>query len=144
MCGINFLLREEDPGESAIQAMNTALYHRGPDHTGFHKLDFGDFAGYLGNTRLRILDPDSRSDQPFVSEDGRYMLSFNGEIFNYFDLKNDLRGRNIVFRTNSDTEVLFHTLIHHGEDSLSKFNGMFSLVFLDLQQQKAIQHIALG
>jgi len=123
MCGIlgyNFEVDAITP--SQVQT------HRGPDYTGVGK--FGAFT--LIHNRLSIIDLSPESNQPFVSEDGRYVIVFNGEIYNYQTLKNDLKSR-YSFRTNSDTEVLLYSYIAYGEQCLDRLVGMFSFAIYDTQ-----------
>ncbi|WP_254328316.1 asparagine synthase (glutamine-hydrolyzing) [Paenibacillus sp. MZ03-122A] len=86
----------------------------------------------LGHNRLSILDLDRRSDQPFFSDDGRYVIIFNGEIYNYKELASSY---SIQMRTNSDTELLLKLYIQYGPQMLNWLNGMFSFIVLDIQQK---------
>lgn len=107
--------------------MLARLVHRGPDGQGVWR---GQDV-QLGHRRLSILDLEGGS-QPMVSPNGRYVLTFNGEIFNAPDLRRDMESQGIVFHTrNSDTEVLLHLLIRDGEAALTQLNGMFAFAFWD-------------
>lgn len=121
--------------EAAIRHMTAATMHRGPDAMAFHKAeaDFGRI--YFGHNRLKILDISDKANQPFFSEDGRYVLLFNGEIYNYPELRQSLRRQGSVFRTESDTEVVLQLLIRNGQPGLAQLNGMFALAFYDAQEQ---------
>src|SRR5262245_20541051 len=105
MCGITGILRtggsSVERGE--LEAMTTAIAHRGPDGFGYH-IDRG--VG-LGHRRLSIIDLEGGS-QPLSNEDGSIHVTFNGEIYNYRDLRSELEGHGHTFRTRSDTEVLVH------------------------------------
>ena len=127
MCGINGIyqfsgLKVE---RSHVAEMNDSLKHRGPDAKG----EFRDDFVHLGHQRLSIIDLDQRSNQPFVSDDGKHVLVFNGEIYNYQEIKAKLP--NFNFRTNSDTEVVLAAYLEWGENCLRMFNGMFA--FCDLE-----------
>src|SRR5690606_15212986 len=86
--------------------------------------------------RLAIIDLDHRSDQPF--EDQRFLLVFNGEIYNYHNLKSQLQAKGVSFKTTSDTEVLFYLLREHGIGALGLLNGMFAFFWLDKFEKKFI------
>lgn len=120
MCGIYFNSREIAPNE-VIKKL-AFLKDRGPDYQGFIYKNSKTF----GHTRLSIIDLDERSNQPMVVDS--YTIVFNGEIYNYEDIRNELLKKEIKFKTESDTEVLLKGYIHYGEKILDKINGMFSFV----------------
>jgi len=136
MCGISGIVRQnQDPiALETLQRMATCLKHRGPDDEGFWQSPGVGF----GFRRLSIIDL-SRGHQPMVSPDGRYALIFNGEIYNFQNLRSDLEktGRH-RFVTLSDTEVLLHTLIEYGEAGLTQLRGMFALAFYDRQDHSLL------
>lgn len=101
--------------------------HRGPDSQQLCMLQ----SMILGHNRLSIIDTHERSNQPFADDSGRYHMVFNGEIYNYQELKNELLGKGIRFETSSDTEVLFRLLIEQGRESLERLRGCFSIAFYD-------------
>jgi asparagine synthase (glutamine-hydrolysing) len=105
--------------------------HRGPDATAFYLHHFGDATIYFGHNRLKIIDFSDAANQPFFSQDQRYVLVYNGEIYNYQALRSHLQQQGITFRTNSDTEVILQLLIREGKKGLEKLNGMFALAFFD-------------
>ncbi len=131
MCGISGIFGAEAPvrrREALVEEMSARLAHRGPDGEGM-----ASGPGFcLGHRRLAIIDP-AHAAQPMRTPDGRYALSFNGEIYNYVELRQRLTQRGIVFRTFSDTEVLLHLLALEGERALPQLNGMFALSFVDTQ-----------
>jgi asparagine synthase (glutamine-hydrolysing) len=134
MCGINLIIDKANQLDSGpIEKMNQALYHRGPDNNSFEKLNFHGQRIHLGHTRLKIIDLCDSANQPFTSENGKYHLLFNGMIYNFYQLKNQLIDEGISFETRSDTEVLFHWLLKKGKGGLSDLDGMFALVFIDLE-----------
>lgn len=106
--------------------------HRGPDNLGKWVID-GQVA--LGHNRLSILDLSEAANQPFQSPDGRYQLAFNGEIYNYLEIRKKLAS-SFTFRTQSDTEVLLFAYIQWGEACLHQFNGMFSFAIWDTWEKK--------
>lgn len=123
MCGILFT---DDPriSEEKFSAALDRLEHRGPDSRGCRAIG----AARLGHTRLKIQDLDDRSNQPFYSRDGRYVVTFNGEIYNFQALA---KQHNLSLRTTSDTEVLVELYAAHGSRMLPWLNGMFAFVILD-------------
>jgi asparagine synthase (glutamine-hydrolysing) len=113
----------------------TLIQHRGPDYKTYKR-----FANknVFGHARLSIIDTEERSNQPFISEDGNFVLIFNGEIYNFHELKNNLIKEGIEFKTSSDTEVLFHLLIKEGKEAVKKLDGFFAFAFHDLKNKKSL------
>jgi asparagine synthase (glutamine-hydrolysing) len=107
--------------------MNEIQKHRGPDDYGI----WNDSHCVLGHRRLSIIDLSSNGHQPFLSDDNRYCLTYNGEIYNYLEIREDLKKRGIPFRTNTDTEVLLKAYLAFGKDCLNRFNGMFAFAIYD-------------
>ncbi|MDI6034161.1 asparagine synthase (glutamine-hydrolyzing) [Flavobacterium sp. LB2P84] len=130
MCGIAGIIG--DYKSVQLDAMLTSQYHRGPDSTG-HFFDEG-FAA-LGHNRLAIIDLSPQSNQPFLDSSGRYSLVFNGEIYNYIELKAQLQEQ-YTFKTESDTEVLLAAYLVYGVACLQKCNGMFAFAIWDAQEKK--------
>ncbi|WP_367757399.1 asparagine synthase (glutamine-hydrolyzing) [Flavobacterium sp. WC2430] len=130
MCGIAGIVG--DFNNYQLDAMLLSQHHRGPDVTGTY-ID-GGFAS-LGHNRLAIIDLSPQSNQPFLDPVGRYVLVFNGEIYNYIELKAELKGH-YVFKTDSDTEVLLAAFLIYGKQCLQKLNGMFSFAIWDIQDKK--------
>ena len=130
MCGIAGIIGA--CGTHQLDAMLLSQHHRGPDATG--KYNDGNFAA-LGHNRLAIIDLSPQSNQPFLDTSGRYVLVFNGEIYNYIELKAELDGH-YTFKTDSDTEVLLAAFIIYGNQCLQKLNGMFSFAIWDNQNKK--------
>ena len=130
MCGIAGLWTREQPiDERMLRGMGDRIVHRGPDHQGIH-IDATHRVGLL-NQRLSILDLDPRANQPVVSADGRYAMVFNGEIYNYRELRGELEARGMHFRTSGDTEVLLACYSAYGKACLQRLNGMFAFAILD-------------
>ena len=112
--------------------MLSAIVHRGPDDTG--KWHGSRVA--LGQQRLTILDLSTRANQPMLTPGGRSVLVYNGEVYNFRELRRELEGEGIQFRTSGDTEVVLQALHHWGpERSIPRFDGMFAFAYLDLREQ---------
>lgn len=131
MCGIAGLFSTDGatPAEADVAAMNDALAHRGPDGAGIWLS--ADGRCRFGHRRLAILDVDHRSDQPMLSADGRHALIFNGEIYNFLEVRAELAAKGHRFRTESDTEVVLAAWREWGEAMLPRFNGMWALAIYD-------------
>jgi asparagine synthase (glutamine-hydrolysing) len=133
LCGILGYFSDINSQISSAK-FNESLYllqHRGPDDQGYKYIDHQNWRGFIGQTRLSIIDLSENGHQPFESEDGRFSLVYNGEIYNYIELKDELFSLGHKFRSKSDTEVLLHAWMEWGESSLSKLVGMFSFAILD-------------
>lgn len=126
MCGIFGVVPAERatiPDESAVWRSAALLRHRGPDSSGVH---VAPGIG-LAHTRLALLDLNPRSAQPFWDNDREYCLIYNGEIYNYRQLRDELENDGIEFRTTSDTEVVLKSVLHWGiETAVNRFEGMFA------------------
>ncbi len=130
MCGIaGFYCSNDSFNSEDLATMTNTMTHRGPDAAGFHSED----GCHLGHRRLSILDVSENSNQPFYSKDGRYVMVFNGEIYNYLELKKKYE---ISTVTTSDTEVLIELFAKIGDSFLDELNGMFSIVIFDKQQKE--------
>lgn len=138
MCGIvGIKLFNDFIKKNHIDAVEKGLLdqqHRGPDANGI----FHDEKVVLGHNRLSIIDKKKRSNQPMTDESGRYQLIFNGEIYNYADLKNNLLRKEIHFKTSSDTEVLLYHLIEKGTEGINDLDGCFSFAFYDSKEDELI------
>lgn len=137
MCGITGVFAFNEIGRFNLPNISLAtetLEHRGPD---FQKVFVGDFVA-LGHRRLSIIDLNPQSNQPMSAEDGRFQLVFNGEIYNYKILRQELISKGVQFRTESDTEVLLKLLIHEGKNALNKLNGFFAFAFYDQQKEEML------
>lgn len=130
MCGIAGIVGT-DIKQTDLGIMLMEQTHRGPDHTGVY-FDKG-FAA-IGHNRLSIIDLSENANQPFTDNSGSYQLSFNGEIYNYEELKEELQ-KYYQFKTSSDTEVLLAAYVVWGKDCLDKFIGMFSFAIWDVEQK---------
>ena len=132
MCGIIGVVGKETT-QKTIETARDKLSSRGPDDSGMFYDDGSNVA--LGHRRLAIIDVSKAGHQPMESADGRYVISFNGEIYNYLELKDELTSR-YKFKTRTDTEVLLTSYIEEGEKCLSKLNGMFAFAIWDKKERK--------
>ena len=130
MCGINGILHlqsQKKVDERILTQMRDALEHRGPDDKGIYiQQNIG-----LGHRRLSILDVTSAGHQPFLSEDGRYAMVYNGEIYNFKEFYAELKSKGFEIRTHSDTEVLMKLFQLYGLKMLHRLNGMFAIAIWD-------------
>lgn len=133
MCGfVGFV--DNNSGIDKVNAINEMLdtiIHRGPDSAGV----FNDENITLGFRRLKIIDLSKESDQPMYNEDKSCVLVFNGEIYNYKELRNELIERGHIFKSNTDSEVLIHSYEEYGVDLLQKIRGMFAFAIWDKKNQ---------
>jgi len=134
MCGIAIAigLNGRPIERVAIERMAKSLFHRGPDDSGIYL----DGAVGMGFRRLSILDLSEAGHQPMVSEDEQYVLVFNGEIFNYVELRSELRQLGYQFRSSGDSEVLLAAYREWGRECLSKLNGMWAFVIYDRRHRR--------
>jgi asparagine synthase (glutamine-hydrolysing) len=129
MCGIAGYWAADPPDPETLAVFTDLLAHRGPDGFGYLSADSGRLG--FGHRRLAILDPDPRSRQPMLTEDGRYAIVFNGEIYDFLEVRDELRAKGHSFRTESDTEVVLHAYAEWGPGCQSKFNGMWAFAIWD-------------
>lgn len=136
MCGFITIYRQDGvspDGHAAVCALR-ALAHRGPDDEGV----FTDGGVFFGHRRLSILDLSSAGHQPMLSRDGQVALVFNGQIYNYLELKHELNGRGYVFRSTCDTEVLLAAYLAWGESCFERLRGMWAVVIWDKRSQSLV------
>ena len=112
------------PSDPVLKSAMSSIAHRGPDSSGSTREVTTNGTLVLGFNRLAIIDLSDSASQPFQSTDGRFTLAFNGEIYNYLELRKELITRDYKFRTNSDTEVLLAAWREWGKESLNKLIGM--------------------
>lgn len=136
MCGINGSLTRRAVGRGELServgAMNGAIAHRGPDGSGVFERD----GVALGHQRLSIIDLSDAGAQPMHSADGALTLVFNGEIYNYLELTEELRALGCEFRSHSDSEVILHAYRVWGEGCVRRFNGMWAFAIWDERERK--------
>jgi len=136
MCGIaGFTRLRNGPAEAdgLIRAMTDTLARRGPDGHGY----YGDAGIQLGHRRLSIIDI-AGGTQPMATPDGRFVIIYNGEIYNYIELRKSLEAQGVTFNTHSDTEVLLRQMAMHGEAGLAGLNGMFAFALWDRDQRRLL------
>ncbi len=133
MCGlVGFINLNGDPVEQKLlKTMTDSIAHRGPDGEGF--LIEQNIA--LGHRRLSIIDLTSSGDQPMFTSEGRFALIYNGEIYNYRELRVELQSLGYKFKGTSDSEVVLYSLAEWKEEAFLKFNGMFAIAFLDRHEK---------
>ena len=135
MCGISGFVnrdRERPADEALLRRMTEAIAHRGPDGSG----SFVEGPVALGHRRLSIIDLSSNGAQPMHNEDGAVTVTFNGEIYNYLTLRDELIARGHAFRSRCDTEVLVHGYEEWGDALPERLNGMFAFAIYDRAKRK--------
>jgi asparagine synthase (glutamine-hydrolysing) len=137
MCGLVGLLRWGGVTQNDLAQVKSAaevLAHRGPDGSGF----WFDSQVALGFRRLKVIDLSPAGDQPMANEDASLHVVFNGEIYNYRELREELRGKGHVFKSQSDTEVLLHGFEEWGEELLPRLRGMFAFALWDSKHRRLL------
>lgn len=134
MCGIAgiFNLNGEPVSPVILRKMTDAIAHRGPDGEGFY---IDSFIG-LGHRRLAVIDLSPAGHQPMAIKEGQYTITYNGEIYNYQELKIELQSLGHQFRSKTDTEVILRSYLEWGENCIQKFNGMFAFAIWDKTRQE--------
>ena len=134
MCGIAGILNLDGApaSESIVTSMADAIIHRGPD--GFGHWAEGPAA--IGHRRLAIIDLSELGKQPMHSTDGRYVMSYNGEVYNFQELRTELEGLGHAFRSHSDSEVVLHAWMEWGTKAVLRFNGMFAFAIFDRKEHQ--------
>lgn len=138
MCGIAGLYNfrnqyDSTTGRAIVSQFCQLLSHRGPDATGLWAS--ADNLCILGHTRLAVIDLDQRSNQPMADFQNRYIISFNGEIYNFHEIKKTLQRQGTIFKTESDTEVLLEAYVLWGEKLFTLLDGMFAIAIYDTQEK---------
>jgi asparagine synthase (glutamine-hydrolysing) len=133
MCGVAGIIdyQSKTNSKSLIESMLRTIIYRGPDESGIYHSPIAT----LGNVRLSIIDI-AGGQQPLSDPSGRYWIVFNGEIFNYLDLRKDLEGKGCIFRTQSDTEVLVQLYTVYGKRCLDLLNGQFAFAIWDKMKEE--------
>jgi asparagine synthase (glutamine-hydrolysing) len=136
MCGVAGLLNLDGAPVSPVtlQRMTDAIAHRGPDGQGH----WTEGCVGLGHRRLAIIDLSPAAHQPMVNADHRYVLSYNGEIYNYRELRSELETLGYWFRSASDSEVVLNALVEWGKGALLRFNGMFAFALWDRRERRLL------
>ena len=136
MCGIAgiYKFNNEPIVKKTLIRFTDSMHHRGPDGSGYELFE-SETVG-LGQRRLAILDLSEAGKQPMSYADQRYWITYNGEVFNFSDVKKELVKLNYSFKSNSDTEVILAAYIQWGKDCLNKFNGMWAFAIWDNQKKE--------
>lgn len=134
MCGIAGILNFNDKPVSTVQLrrMTDAIAHRGPDDEG----QWAEGPAGLGHRRLSIIDLSTAGHQPMQSVEGRYVLTYNGEVYNFQELRSELKAKGHCFRSKTDSEVVLRAYIEWGRDAITRFNGMFALAIWDRESKE--------
>jgi len=137
MCGVaGYIFRNGKVDQPLIAKMTDVMQHRGPDASGTWISPDKHVA--LGHRRLSIIDLSSNANQPMLSKNRPVVVSFNGEIYNYKEIRRELVSQGCQFRTESDTEVLLEAYCHWGVDCFSRFDGMFAVAIYDTESRRLV------
>lgn len=134
MCGIAGIIQKTQVNKELMGEMLKAISHRGPDDEGVWFGKNGNIA--LGHRRLSIIDLSPAGHQPMASPDGNFVVVYNGEIYNFQEIRDELEKKGHDFKSKSDTEVLLHSYMEWGEECLDRLNGMFAFAIWDEKEQK--------
>ena len=134
MCGIAGIFGQADEG--LAREFCRVLVHRGPDDEGYHVSADGPVT--LASRRLAILDLSPAGHQPMFTADGRCVLVYNGELYNFLELREQMAGRGRKFRSRCDTEVVLESIAENGSEALAQFNGMFAFAFWDAHERRGL------
>src|SRR5665647_279029 len=134
MCGIaGYISLNNTITEQQLKQAALLMEHRGPDANGFYFSD--DKAVGLAHRRLSILDLSTSANQPMFSADGRYCIVFNGEVYNFKELKEQLADKGASLKTTADTEVILELFVQQGTSCFAKMNGMFAFAIFDIKEK---------
>ena len=137
MCGITGLYNysgQQVDSKSIIKKIMNIQHNRGPDDNGMWQSKCKKI--FFGHNRLSVIDLSTNGNQPFISSDDYFVITFNGEIYNFLEIKNELLKKNVTFKSNSDTEVIIESYKYWGLDFLKKLRGMFAFAIWDSAQKK--------
>jgi asparagine synthase (glutamine-hydrolysing) len=141
MCGIVGFVgppNSEERARAFVHATMEAQHARGPDSRGLYQKVIRDNVVVLGHNRLSIIDLSNAAHQPMTDSSGRCTITFNGEIYNYLELKRELESHSARFRTNSDTEVILESYKYWGKQFVDRLNGMFAFAIIDEEEQNLL------
>lgn len=137
MCGIAGIIAPSGTFQpETISRMVRAISHRGPDDCGFEQLQGSGSDIWLGNTRLAILDLSDAGHQPMTDPESGNWIVYNGEVYNYREIREDLKGKGLYFHSDTDTEVLLKAYGEFGRDCVERFRGMFAFAIWDSRKQE--------
>jgi len=138
MCGICGYVNKKLIDTSILTRMNDTMYHRGPDDSGEWEIQMDDYAVGLAQRRLSILDLSELGHQPMVSSFGDAIITYNGEIYNFMELRAELEKKSYSFISTCDTEVILAAYQEWGTDCFARFNGMFAIAIYDHSSDRLI------
>ena len=138
MCGISgvYATHITERHKSIIDSVIKSQFNRGPDHQATTTINVKQSQVLLGHNRLSILDLSAQANQPMWDPTGRYCIVYNGEIYNYIELKAELQNYGLIFTTHSDTEVILNAFAYWGIAALQRFCGPFAFALFDRQKEE--------
>jgi asparagine synthase (glutamine-hydrolysing) len=134
MCGILGIINNSLPEKEGLKIILDSLTHRGPDDEGIWIHREAENQVFLGQKRLSIIDLSTAGNQPMTEESGRFCITYNGELYNYVDIRAELKQKGVKFHSETDTEVVLKAWREWGSLCLKKFNGMFAFAIYDCQE----------
>jgi len=138
MCGIVGFITKEKIAKNVFEEMVSSLHHRGPNDSGYQIIIENSKKLFFGHTRLSILDISNNAHQPMISENENFILIYNGEMYNYIELKNELKKLGYDFKSSGDSEVVLKSFLEWGNNCFNKFNGMWALAIYDKINKRII------
>lgn len=135
MCGICGFVHNRQVDNNTISEMTDVLSHRGPDDKGVYIENIDGIQVGLGHRRLSVLDLSPNGHQPMFSPDNDVVIVYNGEIYNFHELREELKNVGATFKSNCDTEVILHSYLAWGISCVNRFNGMFAIAILDCKEK---------
>src|SRR6266446_80141 len=140
MCGIAGIVSSErdESLSAALSRMVSIQHHRGPDGEGRWTSRVGNSQVWLGHNRLKIVDLTEAGHQPMFLPELNHGIIYNGEVYNYRELRTELEARGATFQSQCDTEVVLWALAIWGEDAFARFNGMWALAWLDADRKRLV------
>src|SRR5579862_3107235 len=139
MCGLFGVVSANPVASGVLEAAQTLQMHRGPDAQSVQRLQVGRWHVGLAHQRLAIIDLSAAGNQPMLSPSGRSLIAYNGEVYNYLEMRSELESRGVVFRTRTDTEVIAAACEQYGvAQALNMMNGMWALVWIDLARPRIV------
>lgn len=138
MCGICGYISKRKIGDDALEAMNDTMYHRGPNDSGIYQVEVEDKYFGFAQRRLSIMDLSVLGHQPMFSETNEYVIVFNGEVYNYRDLREELIEKGHIFKSDCDTEVILAAYMEWGDAAIEKLDGMFAFAILNLKTGRTV------
>ena len=138
MCGICGYISKISIPDDVLIRMRDTMSHRGPNDAGIWQTQFSVGVVGLAHRRLSIFDLSELGHQPMLNDDGSIAIVFNGEIYNFRELRDELRGKGYIFKSECDTEVILHGYAEWHEECFSRFNGMFAIAIWDAREEKLV------